>query len=135
MRSDEIKKLMLDYAAEITRIRSRIRETFARRSESPQKWKDWKRACEDCHNGHPKLSWPVPYHGKNWLEAISSGEEPAVEYALCFLECRPYFFGSGYMYKDILRKCKRAPMSPEHAERFRVILEKWDAYRRSRRRD
>ena len=25
-----------------------------------------------------------------------------VEAAICFLECRPYFFRSGYMFKDIL---------------------------------
>ena len=134
LRSDQIKTLMLAYAAEITRLHSRVREAFAHRSESPQKWKDWQRACEDCHNPSPKLSWPVPYRGKSWLEAISSGEETAVEYALCFLECRPYFFRSGYMYKDILRKCKKAPMSQEHAERFRVISEKLEVYRKGRRR-
>jgi hypothetical protein len=133
MTSDEIKKRMLQFAEEVNRLHSRVHETFAHRSESKKKWQEWKQACSECHAPSGKLGWPVPYGPEEWLRAISIGETEAVEAAVCFLECRPYFFRSGYMFKDILRKCKRAPMSEEHASRFKAVLEKWAAYRARRR--
>jgi hypothetical protein len=45
-----------------------------------------------------------------------------MEAALCFLEVRPYFFRSGYMFKDILRKSRWAPLSPEQAARHGAIV-------------
>ena len=44
-----------------------------------------------------------------------------IEIALCFLEVRPYFFRSGYHWKTILQKCKRAPISGEQSERARQL--------------
>jgi hypothetical protein len=45
-----------------------------------------------------------------------------MEAAVCFLEVRPYFFRSGYMFKDILRKCKRAPLSREQSARLEAVM-------------
>ncbi|WP_263352506.1 hypothetical protein [Acidicapsa acidisoli] len=132
MTSDELKKIMLDNAAEITRLHSRIHATYALRKESSEKWQDWEKACDDFHSRYTKLAWPVTSGAEGWLDTISSGDVDAVEAALCFLECRPYFFRSGYMYKDILRKIRRAPMPPEQATRLKVILEKWALYQQLR---
>jgi len=53
-----------------------------------------------------------------------------IEEAICFLEVRPYFIRSGYMFKDILRKCKRAQLSPAQAARLEVVKEKQDEWKR-----
>ena len=45
-------------------------------------------------------------------------DSKAMKVAICFLECRPYFFKSGYMFKDILRKVKKAPLSDEQTLRL-----------------
>jgi hypothetical protein len=65
------------------------------------------------------LAFPGGYEGA--LDRIVSGDPETMEAAICFLECRPYFFRSGYMFKDILRKCKRAPLSPEQTSRLQTI--------------
>ena len=53
-----------------------------------------------------------------------------MEAAICFLECRPYYFRSGYMFKDILRKAKKAPFSTDQKIRLQVVIEAFDEYRR-----
>ncbi|HEX2594262.1 MAG TPA: hypothetical protein VHL34_22360, partial [Rhizomicrobium sp.] len=63
-------------------------------------------------------------------ERILSGDPYAMEVAICFLECRPYFFGSGYTFDRLVKLCKRAPLS-EHQrqrfDRFLVRLAEWKA--------
>jgi len=128
MNSENMKKLMLQNAAEINRMHLRIHETYKVRRQGPEKLQEWKQACDDFHSRYEKLAWPVNSEPSNWLERIASGESESVEAALCFLECRPYFFRSGYMFKDILRKVKRAPMLPEQEVRLKIFLEKWAIY-------
>ena len=52
-----------------------------------------------------------------------------MEAAVCFLEVRPYFFRSGYMWKDIFRRCRRAPLPLDLATRFKAIEERFVAWR------
>jgi len=46
--------------------------------------------------------FPLGYQGGGASRRILYGDPEAMEAAICFLEVRPYFFRSGYMYKDIL---------------------------------
>jgi hypothetical protein len=64
---------------------------------------------------------------------IVAGDPATIEVALCFLEVRPYFFRSGYHWKTILQRCKRAPMSGEQADRFAALLTKYTEWRKLRR--
>ncbi len=52
-----------------------------------------------------------------------------MEAAICFLELRPYFFHSGFMFKDILRACRKAPLSEDQSMRFALILRNVEAWR------
>jgi hypothetical protein len=105
---------------EIVRLNSRIKETYAQRSKSSDKMQEWKQACAEFHSRYAGLAFPGGYNG-DVLDLILSGDPQAMETAICFLEVRPYFFRSGYMFKDILRKCRRAPLSRNQAERLRAI--------------
>lgn len=49
--------------------------------------------------------------------------------ASCFLECRPYFFRSGYMFKEIHRKARRAPLSPDQMRRLQLVLQRLAEWR------
>ncbi|MDP1270927.1 hypothetical protein, partial [Klebsiella pneumoniae] len=64
------------------------------------------------------------------LQRLLEGDLVTIEAALCFLECRPYFFRSGYMFKDILRKAKKAPLSSEQRERLEHVVEAYRLYRK-----
>jgi hypothetical protein len=104
------------------RLHSRIHETLADRATNPVKRREWEQACAEFHARYAGLAFPGGYSGA--LERISSGNEEAMEAAICFLECRPYFFRSDYMFKDILRRCRRAPLSSEQVARLKTIEEK-----------
>jgi len=122
-----LKKTILDNAAEIVRLHSRIHETFKLRSQSAEKRDEWKQAFVELHNRYNMLAFPGGYDDA--LDRIISGDPEAMEAALCFLECRPYFFRSGHMFKSILRKCKKAPLSKVHTSRLNRVIEKLAEWR------
>jgi hypothetical protein len=71
------------------------------------------------------------------LRRIEYGDPEAMEAAICFLEVRPYFFRSGYMFWDILRKCRKAPLSRAQAKRLSVVEKKvleWRERKQAKRR-
>jgi hypothetical protein len=122
--SERIREQIRKNAIEIARLHSRINETVARRPESSERKREWEDACAEFHARYDKLAFPTGYKGGGALRRIEYGDPEAVEVAICFLEVRPYFFRSGYMFKDILRTCRRAPLSPDQAARLRLIEER-----------
>jgi hypothetical protein len=127
MDSERIKERIRESAAEIVRLHSRIHETLSERGKNAQKRQEWETACSEFHTRYTHLAFPGGYDGA--LERISSGDPESMESAICFLECRPYFFRSGYMFKDILRRCRRVPLSAGQAARLKVIEEKLEQWR------
>jgi hypothetical protein len=127
MDSDRLKESICENAAEIVRLHSRIHETLKDREKSPANRRKWEQACAEFHARYAGLAFPGGYGGA--LERISSGDPETMEAAICFLECRPYFFRSGYMFKDILRRCRRAPLSSEQRARLKRIEEKLTEWR------
>lgn len=121
MDSERLKQRIRENAAEIVRLHSRIGETFEQRSKSAEKRREWEQACAEFHARFDKLAFPGGYQGGGALIRVMYGDPEAMEAAICFLEIRPYFFRSGYMFKDILRKCRRAPLSADQAARLRAI--------------
>jgi len=93
---------------------------------------EWSRACEEFHARYEELCIPGGWDS-GFEERILAGDPATIEIALCFLEVRPYFFRSGYHWKTILQKCKRAPMSSEQSERFVSLLEKYTEWKKLRR--
>jgi hypothetical protein len=122
---------MIENAAEMNRLFSRIRETFKRRSEGQEAHQAWRRACEEMHARYSELCLPGGWYS-DFYDRLKEGDHNTIEVALCFLEVRPYFFRSGYHWKAILQKCKRAPMSSEQSERFKNILDKYAEWKTKR---
>jgi len=127
MDSERLKQKIREGEAEIAGLHSRIHETLPQRGKSPEARREWEQACAEFHARYDELAFPGGYGGA--LDKISSGDPETMEAAICFLECRPYFFRSGYMFKDILRRCRRAPLSPQQAARLKVLEEKLAVWR------
>src|SRR5260370_6777802 len=128
---ERLRATMLENAAEINRLHSRIHETVKRRSESVQAKQDWSQACAEFHARYEELCIPGGWDA-GFLERILAGDPATIEVALCFLEVRPYVFRSGYHWKTILQKCKRAPMCGEQPDRFATIRKKYIEWKRLR---
>jgi DNA repair exonuclease SbcCD ATPase subunit len=77
-------------AERINQLKKRIDETVKTRNKNDQKRKEWQKACADFHSSYDALAFPGGF--SNAYERILSGEQQAIEAALCFIECRPYFF-------------------------------------------
>jgi hypothetical protein len=114
----------------INRLKKRIDETVKYRDKNDNKRKEWEKACADFHSQYNTLAFPGGVSGA--YERIVSGEPKAVEAALCFIECRPYFFRSGYMFKELLRKLKKSPLDDGQKERFEKVLTAYKEYRKRR---
>ena len=131
-RREQLRKRMIDNAAEINRLHDRIHNTHKRRDRGEAENQDWKDACSEFHARYDQLCFPGgPF--PDFYERLRTGDTDIIEVALCFLEVRPYFFRSGYHWKTILQKCKSAPMAGEQAERFHSLLERYKRWRSLRR--
>ena len=126
------------YTKQITRnaeiinaLHARIHETVKERDINGLKNKEWKTACEAFHKQYDTLAFPGGFEGA--YKRIENGDEQAMEAAICFLECRPYFFRSGYMFKDILRKSKNAPLNKDQQARLQKIIEAYNEYKQSKK--
>jgi hypothetical protein len=129
--SDRIKLLIEENSAEIARLNRRIRETFTTRDVSPKKKEEWSRACEVLHRRYDELAFPGGYKGA--LDRLIAGDTETMEATICFLEVRPYFFRSGYMFDALLRKAKHAPLSQEQHARLQIVIDEVRAWRASKR--
>ncbi|GJM11319.1 MAG: hypothetical protein DHS20C11_35950 [Lysobacteraceae bacterium] len=128
----EIKQSIIENAEEIRRLHARIDETFALRKTGEKAHESWQAACREFHQRYDSLAFPGGFEGA--YQRILNGERNAIEAGLCFLEVRPYFFRSGYMYKDLVRKLKRAPLTPAQQSRFDqflLALQRWKDSKRN----
>ena len=128
--SRNLKRHIEENAKEIRRLHSRVGETFKLRDRSPEDREQWSSACAEFHGRYDQLAFPGGYDGA--LERILAGDDQSIEAALCFVECRPYFFRSGYMYKDVLRKLKRAPLNARQSKRLAEVVAAYEDYRAKR---
>lgn len=70
------------------------------------------------------------------FQQISNGESNAIKAAILFIECRPFYFRSGYAFQIILHKLKQANrksmLSPEQQKRYESVLELLKAQKESK---
>ena len=112
---------------EIVNLRRRIRE--ARHFGDEAEWRD---ACRDFHDKYELLAFPGGARGAR--HRLREGDANSIEYAIAFLEIRPYFFRSGYMYKEFMRVLRNCQLSDSQRKRYDFVREKYLLYRRNRRR-
>ncbi len=114
----------------INQLHSRIHETYKYRDANDHKYREWKSACHEFHSKYDELAFPGGFEGA--YERILNGDSQAIEAALCFIEIRPYFFRSGYIYKDLLRKLARAQLESNDLSRYMNVKEAYVEYRANR---
>lgn len=118
-------------ACAIAQLHQRIHETFAHRDDNDQSRSLWKDACSEFHNKYYELAFPGGT--SNIRQRLRTGDEEAIEYAIDFIEVRPCFFRSGYMYKDFMRVLKNCPLSDGQRKRYDRVKSQYDDYRDQRR--
>jgi hypothetical protein len=127
MTTAQTKDQMLRNAAEIVRLHERVHETVKERSKSQAGRLAWQNACAEFHARINQLAFPGGYAAA--LEKFRSGDTSVVDPALCFLELRPYFFRSGYMFNTLLRRMKQLPLTPTQKKRLDAVRERQAAWK------
>ena len=79
------------------------------------------------HGSYDRLAMPGGYASLQF--GLAEGDPNAAETALCFLELRPYFFRSGYMFKALLRKVKRARLDEDQRLRLLDVMRRQQAWK------
>lgn len=129
LNKDTVVQQIREGEAEIRRLHARIHEKYRDREKSDRARQEWRAAGHEFHSRYSELAFPGGLECV--FDRIREGDETTIETALIWLEVRPYFFRSGYHYKDILRSLRRAPKCDFHATWFADIDSKWKAYRAS----
>lgn len=107
-------------AAELEKLNERVKETFRRRSENPERMAAWKEATTAFHASYDRLAFPGGL--SNEFERLERGEPEAIEMAVQFLESDPWYFRSGYHKAEILKLLKRLPLTDEQCARLRKLI-------------
>lgn len=120
MKLAAIRAHIIANAAELARLHARIRETAFECDASPIGYAPWEQACAQLLLRADTLAFPGGY--KAALEKFCAGDESVVEPALCFLEVRPYFHRSGYMFGVLMRRVRRAALSDSQRQRLDAVI-------------
>ncbi len=114
-------------ADEINRLRQVIRDTAGTRWRGPEQMQRHAAACAEYSQRYEQLAFPGGY--ANALKQLAEQDPDTVDVVLTFLEVRPYFFRSGYMWKTLLKRVQRVPMGAKQQARMQKILDAYAAYR------
>jgi len=118
-------------AVEIDRLHRRMHEKFAQQPCTAESRNERIRACREFHERHGYLCFPGGWR-EGFINLAKAGDFHAIEVALCFLEARPYYFRSGYMWNELLKKSKRFPLSDEQSSRLHELLKRYDEWKAER---
>ena len=129
MRTEELKSKIFRDAEEINRLGARVKETF-RAPRTEANVEAWRKACAEFYCRYEELAFPGGYTGAH--ERLLAGDAQTIEAALCFLEVRPYFFRSGYMFAKLIKKIKHAPLSKKQTDRLKRIVEDYERWKREK---
>jgi hypothetical protein len=128
---EKLRAQMIENAAEINRLRQLNDDSVWNGPEPPDFGMSRSDVCTEFHRRYSQLCVPGGCDD-GFIDRLKAGDYFTVEAALCFLEMRPYFFRSGYMWRDLLRKCKRVPMNEEQSSRFLALLERYSEWKADR---
>jgi len=116
-------------AQEITRLHRRIRDTFRHRGDDETARQRWEQACAEFHARYNVLAFPEGLDEQSFFDRLSGNDPVIAEWALCFLEVRPYFFRSGYVWRKLSRRMKYVALSPEQHWRFSCVLQRYEVWK------
>jgi len=128
---EKLRAQMIENAAEINRLRHLNDDSVWNGPDPPEIEMSRSEVCNEFQIRYPQLCVPGGWD-IDFMDRLKAGDHATVEAALCFLEVRPYFFRSGYLWKDLLRKCKRVPMNEEQSSRLQALLKRYEDWKAER---
>jgi hypothetical protein len=116
-------------AEEINGLHYRIKKTFRLRAQSDSARQQWEEACAEFHARYDLLAFPPGFNEQTFFDQLGKCDPLITEWALCFLELRPYFFRSGYVWQKLLRRLKHVPLSGDQQRRFSDVTRSYGEWK------
>ena len=114
-------------AVDITRLRNHATAAGVERDVSLEGYKQWQAAWAEFNDRYDDLAF---LGGASTAHRrMRCGDAEAIEYALCFIEIRPYFFRSGYMYNHFLRILRNCELTEVQRMRYNNVYARYLEYR------
>jgi hypothetical protein len=110
------RPMIAEHAARLRAMHAEIHRTFRLRPHGP----DHHTACGAFHAGYDALAWPGGL--RSGLGKLGRLEPEAVEVAVQFLEEDPWFYRSGYVKEEVVRRLKHAPLTPKQLARLASVV-------------
>ncbi len=107
-------------AAELRALHAAVWIAFDRRARSPSDRAAWELACRRFRENHDRLAFPGGL--ARGMAGLAAGDPTAVEASIRFLAADPWFFRSGYIKAEILRRLRRAELTPVQVARLRRVI-------------
>ncbi len=107
-------------AAELRALHGAIWSAFARRARSLADRAEWESACLRFRASYDRLAFPGGLTAA--MKRLAEGDATAIEASIRFLEADPWFFRSGYIKAEILRRIRQAELEPQQVERLRLVI-------------
>jgi hypothetical protein len=113
--ADEIRT----FERESNALREKLRNSFACRNQSPQKYRDWKSEA-DLYLKYNMLSRPM----LDFCYTASERDPDSVqrEFMFDYIEIDPYCYRSGYLMERIVRKLKKLELTQAEKSSVRELL-------------
>jgi hypothetical protein len=110
-----MKTLIEANAEKVRELNAAIKRTWRQRNDSPSKMTVWKEACRLFHTSYDALAFPGGL--QSGMSLLEKNDVVAIQTTIEFLEVDPYFFRSGYLKAEMLKRLRlctpqRSPARP-----------------------
>ena len=113
------------------RLYKHFKSTIEHRNKSKVEEQKWLDALSEFNEQYRQLSF---LNGiEDYRSELRSGNKEAIEYAVCFLEVRPFFHRSGYMWVDLLRVLKNCQLSTSQRKRYEAVKQRYKVFKEERK--
>ena len=119
MKRDPLIELILQNAQALNKLQDDIKHTAKKRAENEQSLKEWKEACRLFHEA---LDLVFPGGLSKQLELLKKHDPTTIDNAITYLKADPYYFRSGYIKQEMLRRLKQAPLTHKQIIQLQDIL-------------
>lgn len=101
------RHLIERHESEYGKLHALVRATFARRAKSELARRDWKIAARRFREYRSEVDVLLK---RCLAEGIADDNELKI-FTFCYVECDPYYIGSGYAMEGLLRKIKKLSLA------------------------
>lgn len=126
----ELKNIIKKHGKLCHYLHQQIHITYQNAHKGTKEREAWHLACKNFQQQYDNLAFPG---GENTLyQRLAEGDFYTMEAAICFLEVRPYFFRSGYIYQKLMRKLKYVSLTQEQKARYEDVKQRYQLWKKNR---